>query len=276
MTFIHMPPTRSASQSPAKTAADKKNAGKKDTSSKDDAADDAASLAKRRAAVVSTRKKFLVAAWKFIVYMTTSMIGLYVISTEPWAFSRPDYFVGWPEQHLMSPQSKFFYIVGFGSYTYFTISLLIERVSVLDLVVLAIHHIATIFLITGSYFYGFHRIGIMVLALHELADPFMEFAKINLYVGNSKVADVFFALFAMVFLLTRNLLFPGFVISSIHQYAYWEDGSYLPNEITHKSLAGGLWVLALLHVYWGFLIVKMVIHALTNKGVADDIRGDDD
>lgn len=46
-----------------------------------------------------------------------------------------------------------------------------------------IHHTTTIFLIITSYLWGFHRIGCVILLLHDMSDPFMEVAKASLYAG---------------------------------------------------------------------------------------------
>ncbi len=91
------------------------------------------------------------------------------------------------------------------------------------------------------------------------------------------MADVFFALFAIVFMVTRNFLFPV-VIASFSRYSYYEDGTCMPrgNCQIRGSLFIALCVLATLHIYWAGLILQMVKLAITNSGVQDDIRNEDD
>ena len=46
----------------------------------------------------------------------------------------------------------------------------------------------------------------------------------------------------------------------------------MPNFPIHMTFITSLSVLAIMHVYWGALILNMVYLAITEKGVADDIR----
>ena len=56
-----------------------------------------------------------------------------------------------------------------------------------DYIALMIHHSSTLGLLWVSYIYSFHRIGAVIAFLHDLADPWMEIAKLTLYWGNNKV-----------------------------------------------------------------------------------------
>ena len=90
------------------------------------------------------------------------------------------------------------------------------------------------------------------------------------------MADVFFALFAAVFLITRNYIFPVYVISSLYVYGYYEDGTELPRGHAYIKWNAfyALCILEILHIYWGFLILKMVKVAIFSNGVQDDIRNE--
>lgn len=112
----------------------------------------------------------------------------------------------------------------------------------------------------------------VIILLHDIADPIMELAKLNLYTRNTKTADFLFAVFALVFIATRNIIYPFYVIASVLKYCYWEDGTSMPNFPIHMTFITSLSVLAIMHVYWGALILNMVYLAITEKGVADDIR----
>jgi hypothetical protein len=133
------------------------------------------------------RHKFNTAGWRFVNLTLCGVVGCYVAMTESWIFSPPDYFKGWPD-HGMSPAMKFYYQMELSSYAFAVLVMPFEpKQSFIDYAALLIHHASTIFLIWTSYIYGFHRVGIVVAFLHDLADPFMEIAKVNLYVGNTKV-----------------------------------------------------------------------------------------
>jgi hypothetical protein len=126
--------------------------------------------------------------------------------------------------------------------------------SVKDYVALLIHHASTLYLIWVSYVYSFHRIGFVIAFLHDLSDPFMEIAKITLYSGRAKAADVLFGIFAIVFIVTRNFIYPVYIVSSYPLYGKYPDGSMVPGEGWFWPLFGSLCILALLHVYWASLV----------------------
>jgi hypothetical protein len=133
------------------------------------------------------RQKFYTASWKFVNFTLCGALGSYLAFTESWVFSPPDYFKGWPD-HGMSPIMKLYYQMELSSYAFALIVMPFEpKQSLVDYAALIVHHSSTIFLIWTSYIYGFHRVGIVVAFLHDLADPFMEIAKVNLYIGRHKV-----------------------------------------------------------------------------------------
>jgi hypothetical protein len=133
------------------------------------------------------RHKYQTAGWRFVNFTLCGLVGSYLACTESWIFSPPDYFKGWPD-HGMSGAMKLYYQMELSSYAFALILMPFEpKQTVMDYLALLIHHASTLFLIWTSYIYGFHRVGIVVAFLHDLADPFMEIAKMNLYIGNSKV-----------------------------------------------------------------------------------------
>ena len=79
-------------------------------------------------------------------------------------------------------------------------------------------------------------------------------------------------------MITRNFLFPVYVIASIPRYSFHEDGTDMPygKGYIRDSLFVALCVLAILHMYWAALILQMVKLAITNSGVQGDIRNEDD
>lgn len=152
-----------------------------------------------------TRLKFKVAGFKFVSYGIMSLLGISILSNEGWVFNQKQYFSGWP-LHPISTATKLYYNAGFGMYLFGCFSVFFEaEQSRLDLIVMLIHHFATLLLIGSSYLYSFHRIGYrfllssrcVILLLHDLSDPFMEVGKLMLYTGNNFYADIAFGIFAI-------------------------------------------------------------------------------
>lgn len=66
-----------------------------------------------------------------------------------------------------------------------------------------IHHNATILLMMFSWSGHFTRIGSLVMILHDLADPLLELAKMFRYANYRKTCDSIFAIFSVVWIVTR-------------------------------------------------------------------------
>ena len=144
------------------------------------------------------------------------------------------------------------------------------------------HHVATVILIGYSYYLNILHIGILVLACHELNDIFLEMAKMARYAALPEwTSTVLFIGFALSWFVTRIYAFGFVVIRST-----WFDtreraievGQMLglggPVDIDpHVTILNGLLIfLYALHVYWSYLIVQIIVKALTPGGKLDDIR----
>jgi ceramide synthetase len=122
-------------------------------------------------------------------------------------------------------------------------------------------------------------VGSSILLLHDSSDVFLESAKVFNYTSKAKghgwaklCCDIFFACFAVTFLVTRLVIFPRYIIFSVFFEA--------PNHFGTKW--AGFWffclllvVLQILHIFWFYLIAKM-IYRLVSTGIEKDERSDDD
>lgn len=144
------------------------------------------------------------------------------------------------------------------------------------------HHVATVILIGYSYYLNLLHIGILVLACHEVNDIFLEMAKMARYAALPEwTSTTAFIAFAASWFVTRLYMFGFVVIRST-----WFDTRARAIEVgdmlglgravdiePHLSTLNGLLIfLYVLHVYWSYLIVQIIIKALTPGGKLDDIR----
>nr|XP_054767515.1 ceramide synthase 4-like [Lytechinus pictus] len=133
-----------------------------------------------------------------------------------------------------------------------------------------IHHFATIFLLGFSWTCNFTRIGCIVLLTHDVADIFLELAKICNYSASHSAANALFGVFSLVFFLSRILFLPfGLIFSSLFQSL--EIVGPFP---AYYFFNGLLITLQILNSYWFFLISCMVYRAITNGQVTKDARSD--
>ncbi|KAJ3399863.1 hypothetical protein CcCBS67573_g01106 [Chytriomyces confervae] len=250
----------------------RKNTAKQADSDPIQSTDDQTKHAAAVKTMASMKKKFAKAAWKCFVYSVSTLIGLYVLFSDTWWMHPALWMLDYPDP--TSVEMKLYYMIGFGNYMYQTLSL---RTSETDFAAMVVHHSSTIAVITASYIFGFTRVGIIILLLHDCSDPIMEYAKCSLYLKKQQRADSFFTLFAVVFIVTRNILFP-YVIRCAHVHSILEDGTRMPrgSEFWGNFCLGCLWVLAALNFYWGFLIVKIAVKTAITGEVEGDIREQDD
>ncbi|MGH0178441.1 UNVERIFIED_CONTAM: hypothetical protein FKN15_021129 [Acipenser sinensis] len=135
-----------------------------------------------------------------------------------------------------------------------------------------VHHIATIFLMGFSYCANYIRVGTLVLLVHDASDYLLESAKMFNYAGWRRVCDSLFFIFTAVFLVTRLVVFPSKVL-----YTTW----YLSMEsfqpfFGYYFFNALLLVLQLLHVFWAFLILRMVWKFVVQGRVERDERSDEE
>ncbi|KAG2470371.1 ATS17 metalloproteinase, partial [Polypterus senegalus] len=71
-----------------------------------------------------------------------------------------------------------------------------------------IHHLATIILLSFSWCANYARIGTLVMITHDASDILLESAKLFHYAGWKDICDAIFVCFAVVFIVTRLVIFP--------------------------------------------------------------------
>jgi hypothetical protein len=147
-----------------------------------------------------------------------------------------------------------------------------------DSLEMAIHHAATIALIGLSHAFGYNRIGLLVMAIHDIGDIFLYSAKFFNYLNFAVITNVLFGLFVVVFFLSRLVVFPSVILVAwgpVTGYVTAFDWRDHHGSLILPSL---LLVLQALHVMWFVLILRMVMNMFRNekKQVEGDIRSDDE
>ena len=234
----------------------------------------------RRKNASNTKKigKFVEALWRFILYVGCCIIGyqtLFVPKTASWVLDTNEHWDKWPI-HIISPPMDFFYQVELGVYLHL---LAWTEVSRSDAVEMIVHHITTILLLTFSYITNFTRVGASIMLLHDSADVLLESAKCFNYISKAKdskwackFCDTIFALFAITFLVTRLIIYPRYIIYSVFFEAPNHFGTNWAGFWVFSVL---LVILQFLHIFWFYLIAKMLWN-LASKGVEKDVRSDDE
>ncbi|XP_053738845.1 ceramide synthase 2-like [Synchiropus splendidus] len=218
----------------------------------------------------SQTKKFSEAAWRFFFYLTSFMGGLLCLIDRPWFWDLRECWRQYPVQPVERAHYWYYMLeLGFYGSLLLRISVDVKRKDFKEQV---IHHLATMFLLSFSYCANYIRVGTLVMLLHDVSDILLESAKmLNYGTGWRKVCDALFVVFAVVFLVTRLVIFPCKIIHTtlVLSMETFQPffGYYFFNVL--------LMILQALHVFWATLILRMVSKFL--KGEMDkDERSDEE
>eukprot|EP01097_Dermamoeba_algensis_P007896 TRINITY_DN5099_c0_g1_i1.p1 TRINITY_DN5099_c0_g1~~TRINITY_DN5099_c0_g1_i1.p1 ORF type:complete len:291 (-),score=46.40 TRINITY_DN5099_c0_g1_i1:240-1112(-) len=224
--------------------------------------------------------KFRTTCWKFVSYVFLSSIAIYLLKDQAFIYDTILLWRGWPREVFFPEPLRIFYLCELGFYIYSTLILPFEPIQN-DKLAMYAHHLATITLIVLSYLLGFWKIGLLLMVLHDVSDPILEFSRLVFSMGEhgEQMAQYPFALFAFVFILTRCYYLPFVIIRSVWFEAMDNirpELSNLPYYPTYYGLLFFLLVLQTLHVYWTFLILKMINKGVRNGRVPKDEREPDE
>ncbi|XP_028857264.1 ceramide synthase 4a [Denticeps clupeoides] len=218
----------------------------------------------------STTKKFCEASWRFVFYLVAFLGGLASLIGKPWFWDHRECWQGYPQQSVSEAQYCY-YIAELAFYWSLLLCVSVD-VKRKDFKEQIVHHIATIFLIGFSYCANYVRVGTLVMLVHDSSDFLLESAKMFNYAGWRKTCDALFVLFALAFLVTRLVLFPSRIVHTtvIVSMEFFKPffGYYFFNAL--------LLVLQALHVFWAWLILRMVYKFIFLGKVERDERSDEE
>ncbi|TPP63896.1 LAG1 longevity assurance 1 [Fasciola gigantica] len=147
-----------------------------------------------------------------------------------------------------------------------------------DSAVLVVHHVMTLLMLEFSLVLRLHRVGALVVLLHDLNDVFLELAKVNVYLRsrhgkicqlNVTLSNLLFALFATSWIIMRLYWFPLKVLYATSWGVYiTQVGRECRSFLFFNTM---LWGLFLMHIYWFRFIFIMAVR-LVRSPQCGDIR----
>jgi hypothetical protein len=251
-------------------------------------------------------EKFVEQAWLALHYTIITSLGYYVLRTKPWwppyinAETKLAMFAS-SEERLKDQEDlglQALYAIQLSFYLLELLSLLLikERRVRSDALVYFFHHVYTVTLLAGSWLTLDHRIGSLVLILHDVADIFLPIGKVFTY-SEKHAKDtqsalvyhivqtsgiIFFVIFIITFAIPRIFLFGGLIYHAVYDLHWTTCCGVLAGAACGVCpaplyMAGLVVVLGLLwpmHVFWFYLIVRMAAKVLS--GAYQDVRSDDE
>ncbi|XP_029959235.1 ceramide synthase 2-like isoform X1 [Salarias fasciatus] len=218
----------------------------------------------------SLLKKFREASWRFTFYLLAFIAGLAALIDKPWLYDVKEMWEGFPVLTLL-PSQYWYYMIELGFYgsLLFSVASDVKRKDFKEQIV---HHVATILLISFSWCVNYIRAGTLIMLVHDSSDYFLESAKMFNYAGWRNACNYIFIVFAAVFIITRLVYFPFWIVycTWVYPVTIYEPffGYYFFN--------GLLMVLQCLHIFWAVLIIRIAVRFLTHNEKVDDERSDKD
>ncbi|XP_029833159.1 ceramide synthase 6 [Ixodes scapularis] len=217
----------------------------------------------------STLAKFTESTWRFTFYFSVFCYGLYALSDKPWLWDTMHCWYDYPH-HSVTNDLWWYYMIELGFYMSLTMSQFMDTKRK-DFWQMFVHHILTILLLSFSWACNLHRIGSLVLIVHDFADVPLEAAKMAKYVKRQRLADATFAVFTICWLISRLGLYPYRVIYS----TMFEAVKVIEMFAAYYIFNSLLTALQFLHIVWTWMIARIALQAISSNGVKD-LRSDDE
>lgn len=216
----------------------------------------------------STLTKFCENSWRCIYYSYSFIYGVIVLWDKPWFWDVKSCWYGYPHQSISS-DIWWYYMISMAFYWSLTVTQFFD-VKRKDFWQMFIHHMVTLLLMSLSWICNLHRVGSLVLVIHDCADIFLEAAKLTKYAKYQKLCDIIFAIFTVVWIVSRLGFYPRIIYSSSV-----EAPTILPMFPAYYIFNSLLIMLLILHIVWTYMILKIVIDSLQKGLMSGDIRSSD-
>ncbi|XP_055706310.1 ceramide synthase 6 [Phlebotomus papatasi] len=213
----------------------------------------------------STLVKFCENSWRCIYYTYSFIYGIVVLWNKPWLWNINNCWYDYPHQSVDN-DIWWYYMISMAFYWSLTISQF-RDVKRKDFWQMFVHHMVTLLLLSLSWVCNMHRVGSLVLAVHDCADIFLEAAKLTKYASYQKVCDAIFAIFTVVWIVTRLGFFPRILYNTSV-----EAPQILPMFPAYYIFNSLLCLLLILHVVWTYLILQIAYRAVQSGQMEGDIR----
>jgi len=230
----------------------------------------------------SNIEKFPESAWKLLWYTGSWVFSCYIL----FYCGQYDYFYrplqiweGWTSTSEVPMEIYIAYLMQMSYYVHSVYGTIYMDQWRKDSIVMLIHHFLTMSLIGFSFAIRYHKIGMVVLFLHDVSDICLEFSKCNVYMKTrnnqydtwaDRLSTLGFISFASTWFVFRLYWFPlkvlystSYGVTQFHEHA-------VPFYFIFNAL---LWALLCLHVYWFIFIVSLSIKILSgNLKLVEDCR----
>ncbi|KAJ9460951.1 ASC1-like protein 2 [Diplonema papillatum] len=122
-----------------------------------------------------------------------------------------------------------------------------------------LHHIIAVSMIAISYVMGYERIGLMVMVSHSISDIPTSLTKSAKLLGWRRTSLFLLPVMIIVWLLTRLLFFPFYVLNHVFEVEYWT--LTFDHQLAYVVCVMGLLTLLFLNLFWFVIFLQMAANA---------------
>lgn len=213
-------------------------------------------------------QRFRECSWHLLFYSTSVFYTLYILWDKPWLWNTRYCWDGWPKLTVTN-EVFILYLVELGFYWSLVFTLLTDHARK-DFWEMTVHHIVTILLIYFSWAANFVRIGTLVLLVHDVADTWMASAKMAKYSRHQTLCEFLFAIFMVVWTVSRLYAYPFWVLNS----SVFESHDFVDHFPAYWLFNGLLSILLCLHCIWTVMIYRIAFQKITHGNLQKDVRSD--
>lgn len=218
---------------------------------------------------INVYTKFIECAWQFLYYSFAFSYGVYCLYDKPWLYDITHCWRGYPYNKL-DYDVWFYYMFSLGFYWSMTFTHFYETRRK-DFYQMFFHHLLTIALMVFSWTCNFVRVGSLMLLVHDVADIPLQMSKMLIYLEWKKLCDAVFAFFSILWIVTRCGIYPFWIVKNTLFYAVY----LVPMHPVYYIFNLLLSLLAILHYYWTYFILRIIVNT-TVKGKIEDDRSSSD
>lgn len=189
----------------------------------------------------------------------------------------------YPRPMYFQPSFNLFFAAELSVYIVSTVFLFLEtRKENSDFKIMCGHHMVTIMLVLCSYIRHHYYYGLEVANLHDISDIFLEGSKLINYIIGEGPSFVSFAVFAVVFFVTRLIIFPTtLVIPNLTfkcermRQELGDNRLCIESIVERYVFTAAMTMLLVTNIYWMTMILRMAV-GISRQTVHSDVRERED
>lgn len=216
--------------------------------------------------------------WQLFLHTVSTTLEIMSLSNNPWLTDTKTLWTPCPTDQTIDPITRHAYLFVLAGYIFTGYQHRFTMVPKKDYYVMFGHHIATVSLILGSFLTKAHRVGLVIMFLHDASDVVTDLTQIfnhsNMEGGEYYyVTEIFFVVMYVSWIYTRLYVLPFKIIKSVVTEGHSLCALQHPGEPWLYPKCEGipfftagvplLCILVCMHAYWIYLFTLIFIKVLT-------------